>query len=308
MLLKSSRGNRRICRTIRRRVRKSGFEALERRAMLSVTAPAPAEDALTLSPVAAMVGPSAAGDGSSDLEAAIATLVADQAAVTKSMPVAGAPALGGTSLLPLELDDGSGGEMTHDYEEDYNTPPTTIGLPDLEMAEDDVAFVDLYEAFDDAEDVDEQMTYELRVVSGGGGVVDWWEVDGHGRMLIHLTQDSWGECDVTIGAIDNACAMVVTTFHLTVNPVDDAPRVSYFAATEGVGSFWTVFGNVEDVDSPIQGLVVSFGGVLAPFLMSTAVQSDGSFSLTAEIPGVQTGDATAQVPGSEAAIYTIYPT
>jgi hypothetical protein len=42
--------------------------------------------------------------------------------------------------------------------------------------------------------------------------------------------------------------------------------------------------------------------------LTATVQADGSYSRTAEVPGVQTGDATAQVPGSDVALYTIYPT
>ena len=46
--------------------------------------------------------------------------------------------------------------------------------------------------------------------------------------------------------------------------------------------------------SPVQGDVVTFGGVLASYNLQATVTTDGVFSLTVELDGLQMGTGTAQ--------------
>ena len=70
--------------------------------------------------------------------------------------------------------------------------------------------------------------------------------------------------------------------------------ITGFLGVHGEGNYWTFSGTVTDVDDSVQGMNVTFGGVLTGYGWSAAVQSDGSFSLGAEFVGLQSGSATAQ--------------
>jgi hypothetical protein len=70
------------------------------------------------------------------------------------------------------------------------------------------------------------------------------------------------------------------------------PVITSFTCVTEVGDYWTLEGTVTDVDSPVAGDAVIFGGIFAN--LSTTVASDGTFSLTVEVRNLQTGTATAQ--------------
>ncbi len=68
----------------------------------------------------------------------------------------------------------------------------------------------------------------------------------------------------------------------------------------------------DDPNKNVVGVVVSFGGVLASYHLSTTVtREDGVFTLAVHLPGLQEGTATAQGRDSnnhisEIAEYPIY--
>jgi hypothetical protein len=83
------------------------------------------------------------------------------------------------------------------------------------------------------------------------------------------------------------------TAGITVTAVNDAPIISGFGGTEEPGDYWTFSGTVTDVDDDVEGMIVVLGGVLESYHVTALVQADGTFSLTHEFPGLQTGEATA---------------
>jgi hypothetical protein len=71
-------------------------------------------------------------------------------------------------------------------------------------------------------------------------------------------------------------------------------------AAEG-DNVWTLEGTVVDGDNDVAGMTVVFGGVFASYGQSATVNADGTYSLTASFPGLQSGTATAQTTDSNVA-------
>jgi hypothetical protein len=72
------------------------------------------------------------------------------------------------------------------------------------------------------------------------------------------------------------------------------PPVLDLLCANDIANFWTLSGEVSDPDDPVQGDVITFGGVLAGYHLTTTAAIDGSYELTVELIGVQQGFATAQ--------------
>ena len=73
-----------------------------------------------------------------------------------------------------------------------------------------------------------------------------------------------------------------------------APYINDFYCINDYGNYWTLTGNVGDPDDPVAGDVVTFGGMLAQYHLTTTVRNDGVFDLTVDLPGLQGGIVTAQ--------------
>jgi len=80
------------------------------------------------------------------------------------------------------------------------------------------------------------------------------------------------------------------------------PVITDFGAVEGPGDYWTFEGTVTDPDDSVEGMVVTFGGVLASYSVSAVVRADGTFSLTQPFPGLETGIASAQTQDPHGAL------
>ena len=61
-----------------------------------------------------------------------------------------------------------------------------------------------------------------------------------------------------------------------------APVISNFYCINDVEDCWTLSGTVTDTDDPVQGDIVTFGGVLASYNLTATVGADGVFSFTVE--------------------------
>ena len=91
-------------------------------------------------------------------------------------------------------------------------------------------------------------------------------------------------------------AVVVVASNGSVSYADPshAPVISDFVVIETAPGYWTISGTVTDIDYDVEGMPVFFGGVLSGYGIEGIVEYDGSFSLTVELPGLQSGTATAQ--------------
>ena len=97
-----------------------------------------------------------------------------------------------------------------------------------------------------------------------------------------------------------AVAMVIVA--VVPASAQDPPEIGDFYAINDIGDYWTLTGVVTDYDDPVEGDVVTFGGVLAGYNLTTTVDADGVFWLTAELPGLQDGIATAETSDPDGAV------
>jgi len=175
-----------------------------------------------------------------------------------------------------------------------NDAPTTSGLADVNVNEDAVDQVlQLYNAFEDAEDDDDEMTYEV-LSNSNSALFDSVSIDGYGGLTLDFADDAFGEAELIIRATDADGLFVDTALAVDVTAVNDAPVISGFGASKGLGDYWTFHGRVADMDDDVEGMIITLGGVLAGYNVTATVQSDGTFSLTDEFPGLEEGFAFAQ--------------
>jgi hypothetical protein len=74
-----------------------------------------------------------------------------------------------------------------------------------------------------------------------------------------------------------------------------APLITSFTCANPGPHKWTFTGKVVDTAEPVAGMKVTLGGVLAEYHLTARVRSDGTFTVSAILPFVEAGWATAQV-------------
>lgn len=77
-------------------------------------------------------------------------------------------------------------------------------------------------------------------------------------------------------------------------PGNAAPVIEDFTVVQAVPSAYTFSGRVLDANDPVQGFVVTFGGVVDGYGVTATVGADGYFETTAVLVGLHSGFATAQ--------------
>jgi hypothetical protein len=181
------------------------------------------------------------------------------------------------------------------------TAPTTSGIPDVNVLEDaSNEVVSLYDAFEDAEDPDNQLTYEV-VENTNPSLFASVHTDGYGGLVLDFAEDAYGTADLTVRATDTDEMWVETSFEVEVDPVNDAPVIHDFVGIYQAGDYWKFQGYVTDVDDDVEGMIVALGGVLEPYGVWAMVQADGTFSITQAFVGLQSGYATAQTEDDDGA-------
>jgi len=195
--------------------------------------------------------------------------------------------------------------FTVNVESVNSAPEVAASIPDVYVYEDAAdEVINLFDYFDDIEDADEDMTYEV-VGNTNSSLFDSVDIDayegygGYGGLYLDFAPDAYGEAELTVRATDTDGLWVETSFTVNVESVNDAPVISGFFGTVGPVSYWTFSGMVTDVDDVVEGMVVTFGGVLSSYQVTATVQSDGTFSLTDQFVGLQSGTATAQTNDDE---------
>ncbi len=164
--------------------------------------------------------------------------------------------------------------------------PTTSGIPDLSVAAGTVDQVlALTDFFADSQTPPEDMVYSI-VQNSNASLFNSLAIDSSGNLTLTFANNTTGDATLTIRATDAAGLLVDTTLAVHVS---DAPVISNFYCINEFGDYWTLTGTVTDNDDPVVGDVVTFGGVLASYNLSTTVGTDGVFSLTVELAGLQEG-------------------
>jgi hypothetical protein len=85
-------------------------------------------------------------------------------------------------------------------------------------------------------------------------------------------------------------------------PANVPPVISNFNCANTISYCWTLSGTVTDANDPVAGDVVTFGGVFASYNLTTTVESNGSFSLTVVLEGLEAGTGTAQTSDPHGAL------
>ena len=107
-----------------------------------------------------------------------------------------------------------------------NSPPTTSGIGNQTVNEDSQPVsISLFNAFDDAEDADAALTYNVDAVSNPGIFVGGAPtiIPSTGTLLLTFVSDASGSSTVTVRATDTGGLFETTQFTVTVTPVNDAP-------------------------------------------------------------------------------------
>jgi autotransporter-associated beta strand protein len=126
------------------------------------------------------------------------------------------------------------------------------------------------------------------------------QVDALNRQLTHTFAGGVGNPTITVSVTDangityQGVAGKYVAVALLSTPIGAGPWINDFCCINDAGDTWTLTGVVIDNVDPVAGDIVNFGGVLAGYNLSTTVQSNGGFSLTVELHGLQQGTGTAQ--------------
>ena len=136
-----------------------------------------------------------------------------------------------------------------------NDAPTTVGLPDIRVnALEGTAVVDLFAAFEDVEDADEELTFAVHH-NTNTSLFESIHIDqSSGTLTLTFAQDASGSADLTIVATDSEGASVSLDPTDTTIPVYD--RIAIGLPTTEIGmerlDFWTAWTLFDYVDGEYQ--------------------------------------------------------
>jgi hypothetical protein len=187
----------------------------------------------------------------------------------------------------MECEPGGGGDSP------ANTPPAVVGLDFVTWNEDDYSMpIDASQAFQDAEDWSDQLSYSI-VDAGDPNLVGNVSLDPTGQIVIQGVANAFGFGSITIRCTDSGgqWADAVLTFEILA--VNDPPAIESFSA-RFVDGAWELFGTVSDVDGDLAGTTILFGGELGTCFVSAEVQADGTFVARQASPQTIYGEITAQ--------------
>lgn len=173
-----------------------------------------------------------------------------------------------------------------------NDAPTTAGIADVNVDEGtSTVSISLYDAFQDAETSDSQMTYQV-VSNSNPSLFGSININtSTGQLELSLADEQVGEANLVVRATDAGGLFVDTQFQVAVNAVNEAPVLyDFWAESTGI-NLWTFHGKVSDANDDPTGWTVTFGGVLAGY--STTVQQDGTFTFVTQLDPQTFGNALA---------------
>ncbi len=196
------------------------------------------------------------GTGAGDASVTFTGTVADINAALTTLSYQGNLNFNGTDTLSVTVNDqantGSGGVLTDTGSFDIavqavNDKPTSIGISGITVKEDSLATtINLFDAFDDVEDSDNQLQYTVIDVSNPALFRSVSLDETHGLLVLRYAADAFGRTDITVLVQDTQGASTTETFQVEVQAVNDAPVAA--------ADYYTVHGD--------EVLVVNSPGVL----------------------------------------------
>ena len=137
----------------------------------------------------------------------------------------------------------------------------SIGLATITDDAVDHAF-SLFNAFEDGEDADSQLTYAIESNSDSS-LFDSVTIDSiNGELLINTAAAKHGRAMIALSATDSSGLTTLTNFTVDVGRHNSAPSLT--ASTTDYGSgFWLIEGWVTDPDDDVDDLYVELSGVIS---------------------------------------------
>jgi len=153
-----------------------------------------------------------------------------------------------------------------------NTTNTTIALGDY---------------FHDGATSDANLAFSI-ASNSNPSLFDSVSIDTSHHLVLNYASNQTGAAQVNVQCVDlagNASNSVVTV-------LVGAPLITNFGGSHGPADIYTFSGTVLSA-SPVAGLTVTFGGILANYNLTATVAADGTFSVTDQLIGLHSGSATA---------------
>lgn len=159
-----------------------------------------------------------------------------------------------------------------------NDAPTTTGIGPVQILDDTVDEVfSLYDAFDDAETADADLSFAI-VGNSDPTLFDSVTINtATGELVINTAAGATGRAEILLEATDEAGQTVVTTETVDVNRQNTPPSLTATATDAGFGA-WTIEGWVTDPDDELDPLFVVLDSNY--FVERVSVAADGYFSFT----------------------------
>ena len=197
----------------------------------------------------------------------------------------------GNATLTIRATDAAGLIVDTTLAVHVDNPPTTSGIPAVSVATNTANHVvSLPDSFADVETASNNLVYSV-INNTNASLFNSLNIDSSGNLNLAFAANTAGNAILTIRATDAAGLSVDTTLAVHVS---DAPFISNFYCVQEYGNFWTLSGTVTDNDDAVEDYVITFGGELESYHLTTTAEVDGVFSLTVELTGLQQGTGTAQ--------------
>lgn len=173
-----------------------------------------------------------------------------------------------------------------------NDAPSTANYADIMVRRNAADVVlNLWDAFDDAEDAADELTYTV-VGNSNPSIFDAVSIDDlTGELTFDIKANTSGKSEIKVRATDSGGLIVETVFWLTVN---DPPVITEFWGYDEGNDMWTFSGTVTDIDDDVEELVIVLGGVLEGYQLTAPVYENGVFYKSEFFYGLCSGFATAQ--------------
>ena len=200
----------------------------------------------------------------------------------------------GNAALTVRATDASGLFVDTAFNVNVSHAPTTTGIPNVNVAVNTADYVvSLPNFFQDDQTPSNALTYSV-VSDTNSSIFDSLSIDSSGNLTLNFAANTTGNAALTIRATDANGLSVNTAFNVNVST---APIIGNFGCVNEIGNYWTLAGVVTDYTNNVAGDVVIFGGVLASYNLTAVVGADGGFAVTADLPGLLEGTATARTTG-----------
>ncbi len=191
-----------------------------------------------------------------------------------------------------------------------NAPPTTSGIADVSVNTDAPdTVIDLFAAFDDAEDSDPELSYAIEN-NTNPNLFTSTNMDGvQGTLTLDYASGTNGTAEITVRATDTGSLYVETTFTVTVAPVNQPPVTTGIAdvlvAEDAVNTVIDLFSAFEDPEDPDSALTYTVHANDNPGLFTSLSINAVQGTLTLDYAADAVGIAQITVRATDTGIPTL---